>query len=239
MGRYITTDDAADGSAAPGLGRRAGYALVGGTLAALAYRGLRRRNTPDRGDDAFLEESRTETRTGAGEDADAGTDTADASTVTSAVTVVTSADEAYETWTAPETQAQIFGEFADVIPAGEDRWKWNVDAPLGRSLSWETRTVEDRPGELVRWEAVDGSALVPEGSVRFSPAPADRGTEVRLRLRVDPPGGSLGRAAMERLDVLPKALANEVLYRFRSLVEAGEIPTLKGNPSGRGRGDLL
>ena len=208
-----------------GRGGWAAAALAGGLL---AYRAITRRGTRDRGGGAFLREEET------GSDADA-----DATDVTSTVTVGTSADEAYETWRDPETQARVFDGFADVTEAGEGRWRWDVNAPLGRTLSWETRALVDRPGELVRWEAVEGPALIPEGSVRFSPAPADRGTEVTLELRVDPPGGSVGRAAMERLGIVPKVLANRVLYRFKSLVETGEIPTLEGNPSGRGRGDLL
>lgn len=246
MERNVTTDDAVDGPTDSGRRRRAGYALVGGTLAALgakrrslagtavalaggalAYRGLKRRGTPDSRDDAFLEESEM----GAGD--------ADASTVTSSVTVGVSADEAYEAWRDPETRSRVFGAFADVTEVDGDRQRWTVDAPLGRAVTWESRITDDRPGELVRWESVGGPAVVSEGSVRFSPAPADRGTEVTLRLRIDPPGGSLGRAAMERLDVLPKALANKMLYRYKSLVETGEIPTLERNPSGRGRGDLL
>ena len=200
-------------------------ALAGG---ALAYRGLKGRPTRDRGDDAFLGE----------EAAEAHADT-DASTVTSSVTVRASPDEAYEAWRDPETRSAVFGKFADVTEAGEGRQRWSVDAPFGRTVSWESRIVEDRPGELVRWESVEGPAIVSEGSVRFSPAPADRGTEVTLELHVDPPGGSVGRAAMERLGIVPKALANKVLYRYKSLVEAEEIPTLEGNPSGRGRGDFL
>ena len=204
-------------------------ALAGGLL---AYRALARRGTSDRGGGAFLQKG--ESGMDAGESAET-----DASTVTSTVTVMASADEAYETWRDPETQARVFSGFADVTEVGENRWRWDVNAPLGRTLSWETRALVDRPGELVRWEAVEGPALIPEGSVRFSPAPADRGTEVRLELRVDPPGGSVGRAAMERLGIVPKALTNKVLYRYRSLVEAGEMPTLEGNPSGRGRGDPI
>ena len=206
-------------------------ALAGGLL---AYRALTRRGTSDRGGGGFLRDGES----GAGADAESDAD-ADASTVTGAVTVMASADEAYETWRDPETQARVFSGFADVTEVGESRWRWDVNAPLGRTLSWETRALVDHPGEIVRWEAVEGPALIPEGSVQFSPAPADRGTEVRLELRVDPPGGSLGRAAMERLGVVPKALVNEVLHRYKSLVETGEIPTLEGNPSGRGRGDLL
>ena len=238
-----TAGSAVVGSAlmAFGLRRRS---LVG-TAAALAggwlvYRAVGGRGGTDRsragGGGGVSARERDASEAGAS-DAGGG---ADETAVTRSVTVGVSPDEAYESWNDSETQARVFGGFADVTPAGEGDWRWEVDAPFGRSVAWETRTVEDRPGELVRWESSGGAAaVVPEGSVRFRPAPGDRGTEVTLRLRVAPPGGSLGRAALERLGVVPRTLASEVLYRFKSLVETGEIPTLEGNPSGRGRGDLL
>ena len=232
----MSRDSAGRDAQSTGIGTvgRSGVAVAALAGGLLAYRALARRGSADSGGGEFLQKGES------GESAESETDAdTDASTVTSAVTVMASADEAYETWRDPETQARVFSGFADVTEVDENRWRWDVSAPLGRTLSWETRALVDDPGELVRWEAVEGPALIPEGSVRFSPAPADRGTEVRLELRVDPPGGSVGRAAMERLGVLPKALTNKVLYRYRSLVEAGEMPTLEGNPSGRGRGDLI
>ena len=252
-----TTGDGTSESSGPtsgGLGT-AGSAVVGGALVAfglrrrslvgtaaalaggwLVYRAVGGRRRGDRsgtggGGDTAREPGASAT--------DAGSDS-DATNVTRSVTVGASPDEAYEAWNDAETQASVFEGFADVTPVGEGDWRWEVDAPLGRTVSWETRTVEDRPGELVRWESTGGAAaIVPEGTVRFSSAPGDRGTEVTLRLRVDPPGGSLARTVLERLDVLPRTLAGKVLYRFKSLVETGEIPTLEGNPSGRGMGDLL
>lgn len=241
LGGLGTAGSAVVGSAlvAFGLKRRS---LVG-TAAALAggwlvYRAVGGRGRADRtrgGRDGVSASEREATETGA--DAGGGADETD---VTRSVTVGTSPDEAYDAWNDSETQARVFGGFADVTPAGEGDWRWEVDAPLGRTVTWETRTVEDRPGELVRWESTGGTgAVVPEGSVRFSPAPGDRGTEVTLRLRVDPPGGSLGRAAVARLGVVPETLVSKALNRFKSLVETGEIPTLDRNPSGRGEGDLL
>jgi len=131
------------------------------------------------------------------------------------------------------------GEFADVTPTEGDRHRWTVHGPAGTELSRETQVVEDTPGEVVRWEASRDASASNGGSIRFRPAAGDRGTVVTLSLDFDPPGGTLGNAALERLDVVPGALAGHVLGRFKSLAETGEIPTLDGNPSGRGEADLL
>jgi uncharacterized membrane protein len=131
------------------------------------------------------------------------------------------------------------GHFAEVTQSGDDRFRWTVRGPLDRDVSWETRVVEVEPGEIVRWETPQDAMLPNSGTVRFRPAPGDRGTVVTLSIRFDPPGGAFGSAALDRLDVVPKALAGTALGRFKSLVESGEIPTIAGNPSARGRGDLL
>lgn len=155
------------------------------------------------------------------------------------VTVAESAEELYERWRDPETQAVVFGEFAEVTAPGENRQRWTVDGPFGRQMTWDVRIVEERPAELLRWKSVEDATVSAGGAVRFRPAPGDRGTEMTLQVSFDPPGGAVGEAVAERLGFVPERVAASALRRFKSLVEAGEIPTLEKNPSGRGRGDFV
>lgn len=218
---------------AVGLKRRS----LGGTAAALVggwlcYRGLGGRGHRYREVDANTE----------GRDDVTDPETSDdAITVERSITIGASADELYQSWRDPEQLSRVVGHFAEVTHPSEDpdHQRWTVRGPLGLSLGWDAQVVEDRPGELLRWEARNGAALSDEGSVHFHPAPGERGTEVTLRLRFDPPGGPLGAAAMTRLDMVPTTLVGKALRRFKSLVETGEIPTLERNPSARGSGDLV
>ena len=213
-----------------GLRRRS----LGGTALALAggwllYRGVRGRSRSTRGDgDAAAEYRETRVGTSSGP-----------TEVERSVTVGKDADDLYGFWRDPEQLSRILGGFAEVTSAGERRQRWTVPTPLGRSLEWETELLEDRSGEVLRWRSTGGATVPNEWSVRFRPAPADRGTEVTLGLRFDPPGGRIGRSAMELLGVVPETLARKTLYRFKSLAETGEIPTLERNPSARGSGDLV
>jgi uncharacterized membrane protein len=118
---------------------------------------------------------------------------ADAVEVERSITAGRPANELYEFWREPEQLTQIMGRFADVSAESEERQHWKVGIPNGRSVSWETRIVEDAPGEVLRWESVESAALPNEGTVRFRSAPGDRGTEVTLQYRFDPPGGALGK----------------------------------------------
>jgi len=161
-----------------------------------------------------------------------------ATTVTRSIVVDRPAEECYEVWRDPEQFSQVMGHVADVSAAGEDTLRWTVEAPGGRDLSWETRIVEDDPGQIVRWETASDALVSTDGVVRFRET-EEQVTEVTLALTLDPPGGSLGTAVLRRLHVVPDAIAGTALDRFKSLVETGEIPTLSENPSGRGAGDVL
>lgn len=160
-------------------------------------------------------------------------------TVERTITVGVPADELTAYWRDPEQLTRIMGPVAEITGVGEDRHHWEVRPPRGPSLAWETEIVDDRPGELLRWESLEGATIPTDGEVRFRPAPGDRGTHVTLQLQFDPPGGKLGAAVVQRVGIVPKTVAETALRRFKSLAETGEIPTLEANPSARGRGDLV
>jgi len=159
---------------------------------------------------------------------------ADAPEVERSITIGKPADALYQRLRDPQTLPQIMDGFASARPSGDGRLHWQVTGPLGRSYEWDSETVDDRPGEGIGWRSVDGAALPNEGSVRFRPAPGDRGTVATLRFRFDPPGGTLGDAAVKLLGSKPLGLAADgVLRRFKSLVETGEIPTTERQPAAR------
>ena len=140
--------------------------------------------------------------------------------------------EVYRSWRDPGTQRLVWGHFAELTDVSADGARWHVEAPLRRSLEWETRIVEETEAERIRWDSVDGD-LPNEGTVEFRDAPGELGTEMTLRVRFDPPAGVLGDAAVRLLDDPPKLVLAKALRRFKSLVESGEIPSTERNPSAR------
>jgi uncharacterized membrane protein len=140
--------------------------------------------------------------------------------------------EVYRRWRDPQTQPLVWGHFAELTNVTPDGARWRVEAPLRRSLEWETRVVEDEEAEHIRWESAGGD-LPNEGTVQFRDAPVELGTEITLRVRFDPPAGVLGDAAARLLDAPPKLVLAKALRRFKSLVESGEIPSTERNPSAR------
>lgn len=149
------------------------------------------------------------------------------------ITIGKPAEELYRLWRAPGNLSRIMAHFAEISAGDGDLQHWKVRGPLGRTVAWNSRVVEERPNEFLRWESLEGSTLPNEGSVRFQPAQRDLGTEVTLRFRFRPPGGAVGNAAARLLGAVPGVIASKALRRFKSLAETGEIPTLERNPSGR------
>ena len=98
--------------------------------------------------------------------------------------------------------------------------------------------MEDRPNQLISWRSIAGSSVPNEGSVRFTDAPADRGTEVQVELSYDPPAGKLGATLAWALGEDAQTQIEEDLLRFKQLLETGEISTgerSRATPRKRGR----
>lgn len=153
--------------------------------------------------------------------------------VQQSITIKKTPDELYRAWRQPENLAAIMEHFAQVTTVSEDRVHWAMKNPLGREIEWDAQIVEDRPGEFLRWQSNIGAKWPNEGSVSFRPGPGEWGTVVTLSFRFDPPGGDLSKAMLQRLDFVPRTLAHKALQRFKSLMETGEIPTLRNNPTAR------
>ena len=65
------------------------------------------------------------------------------------------------------------------------------------------------------------------------PAPGDRGTELHLNVRFDPPGGIVGKAASKLFHIVPAEIVRKALYQFRALALTGETPTTDPQPAAR------
>ena len=153
--------------------------------------------------------------------------------VARAITIGKSTDDLYRLWHEPQILSRIMGHFAEVTATGAGRTRWVVRAPRGQRLEWDAQVVEDRPGEFIRWKSVGDARIPNEGTVRFRPAPGNRGAEVILRFRFHLPGGALGDMAARLLRIVPSMLAEKALRRFKSLVETGEIPSTAHQPAAR------
>jgi len=152
--------------------------------------------------------------------------------VLDAVTINAPAADLYRFWRNFENLPRIMRHLKSVTVTG-DRSHWVARAPLGMSVSWDAEIVNDRPNELIAWRSIEGSMVDTAGSVHFRPAPGNRGTEVHINLKYDPPGGQVGSTLAWLFGEEPTLQIREDLLRLKQLMEAGEIATIEGQPSGR------
>jgi len=151
------------------------------------------------------------------------------------ITIERPAEELYRMWHDPRHVSALMSGFAEVEGMPDGRWRWQVQLPLGKSVEWTTTTTEDRPNELIAWRTEPDAPFVHEGSVRFRRAPRDWGTEVTLSMSFGSPGGVLSELTSGLFSMIPKALEEEILRKCKSMIVAGELPTLERNPSARKR----
>jgi uncharacterized membrane protein len=142
-------------------------------------------------------------------------------------------DELYAFWRKLDQLPRFMTHLSAVTELDERRSHWVVKAPAGRTVEWDAEIINEIPNELIGWRTIDGADVVSAGSVRFTRAPADRGTEVRVRLQYSPPAGKLGARIARLLGHEPSQTIREDLRRFKQLMEAGEVPTTAGQSHGR------
>lgn len=154
-------------------------------------------------------------------------------TVERTVSIEKPAEELYRFWRRLDNVPAFMRHVESVRPIGERRSHWVVRGPRGRRIEWDAEIVEEREFELISWSTLPGGDLEHSGTVRFGPGSRGRGTEVRVSVQYQAPGGMLGAALARLFGEEPAQQVDEALRRFKQLVEAGEIPTTAGQPSGR------
>lgn len=140
--------------------------------------------------------------------------------------------ELWEFWHSFEKLPQFMRHVESVQVLGDRRSHWIAKSPVGLRVEWDAEIVDEREGLFISWRSLPGSRVHNAGSVFFEDAPGGRGTIVRVQMEAQP-GNGLGRAVGRVLAPFTARQVHEDLRRFKSLMEAGEIPTTVGQPAGR------
>jgi uncharacterized membrane protein len=156
--------------------------------------------------------------------------------VNASVTVARPPEEVYALWRDFERAPRYMDRISRVEVLDETRSRWTATGPMGRSWSWESEVVEDRPGELIAWESLPGAELPNRGWVQFLPGGSGGQTEVRYFVEFDPPGGIIGDAIASAFHDAPRDMIRGDLRRFRQFAEAEDTATAAGHPGSAGTG---
>ena len=140
-------------------------------------------------------------------------------TVAHYLEVNASAEQCYAWWRGLTNLPQILPDVESVTPqAGStELTHWKVSGPLGKTVEWDARIVEDVAGEKIAWASTGGD-VANSGAVRFDDHGATTGVEVSLAY--DPPAGVVGDA-VAKLFADPQDKVEKALDAFKTAIESG------------------
>ena len=148
------------------------------------------------------------------------------------LTINRSPEEIYAFWRQFENLSRFMQHIQSVTDKGDGISHWVMKTSHDRTLEWDARLIEDKPGQMISWQSLEGADVDNAGSVWFTPATGGRGTMLKVSMKYSPPGGKLGSMLAKLMgDGAEKQMADD-LFRLKSLLETGEIPTTEGQPHG-------
>jgi len=150
-----------------------------------------------------------------------------------AITIQRSPAELFAFWRNFENLPRIMRHVESVQCVDHQHSRWRVRQGENEHLEWEAEIINEHANELIAWRSLPGSEVNQAGTIRFQPAPRGQGTEVHLKIEYEIPGGALTQMLLKMERSSPEQMMREDLRHFKQLMEAGEIPTTRGQPAGR------
>ncbi|MDX2131342.1 MAG: hypothetical protein SFY69_04745 [Planctomycetota bacterium] len=155
--------------------------------------------------------------------------------ITASVTVQKPASEVYRLLSGIVGLPQFVSEVGTLGPRNGNRIEGTARAG-DESFSWEAEIIREEMDRLFAWRTVGDPPVPHAGSVSLRELPFKRGTSVKVIVDYVPGQTSIGQSFERELGKNPEAFLQATLFRFRELLEAGEVATTKGQPAGADRG---
>jgi uncharacterized membrane protein len=133
--------------------------------------------------------------------------------------------EIYAFWRDFENLARFMENIERVDVLDAKRSHWVVSAPGDDSVEWDATITEEREDELLAWKSAEDADIKHLGRVEFRDGPPGRGTEIKVVLAYEAPGGAAGKLIAKLFQKEPQIQARRDLRRLKQLLETGEIST--------------
>ena len=145
--------------------------------------------------------------------------------VEESVTIDSTPELLYSFWRDFENLPRFMDHLRSVRVLDSKRSRWSAKGPAWVRAEWDAEIINEVPNELIGWRSIDGSRVDNAGSVHFTQTPGGLGTEVKVVLRYDPPGGMIGAAFAKLFGENPKRQVAEDLGRLKQMIETGAVAT--------------
>src|SRR5687768_6126045 len=143
-----------------------------------------------------------------------------------------SPEELYSFWRDFENLPRFMDHLESVNSVGFNRWHWVAKGPVGIRPEWDAEIYNEKPNELIAWRSLDGT-VTNAGSVHFEPAAGERGTQVKVVLNYNAPGGKVSALLAKLFGQEPGQMIEGDLRKLKQILETGETASVEGQPSGR------
>jgi uncharacterized membrane protein len=127
------------------------------------------------------------------------------------------AEELFRTWRNFENLPHFMKHLESVRALDAKRSHWIARGPAGRKVRWDAEVINEHENEMIAWRSLMGSDVDHAGTVRFRRLPG--GTEVRIALEYDVPGGAFGAALARLFHEEPSQQIESDMMRFKQLME--------------------
>jgi uncharacterized membrane protein len=141
------------------------------------------------------------------------------------VAVNRSPEELFTYWRNLENLPDVMPHLKRVTVENSERSHWVAEGPFGSELHWDAEIFNERENELIAWRSLPGGDIDTAGSVHFKSLGHDRGTEVKVTMKYNPPGGKMGAMIAFLSGYGLQGELTEDLRNFKRKLETGELAT--------------
>ncbi len=139
--------------------------------------------------------------------------------VEDSVTINRPRAELFAFWHDFEQLPRFMDHLVSVRVVSPTRSHWVAKGPAGSTVEWDAEIVNVVPDSIIAWKSVGHPDVANAGAVNFSDL-SNGGTEVRVTLDYEPPGGQVGATVARLFGENPEQQVREELGRFKALMEA-------------------
>lgn len=124
-------------------------------------------------------------------------------------------------------------ERVESFAVGRFVWHFRDDTAPDGSFALPVRMEYGAQNDGLMWKAEDAAGFSYTVALKLEPAPAGRGTIVRMMVVYDNMVGELAGRFEKLLGKDAEVLSKKNLQRLKAFCETGHVPTTQGQPSGR------
>ncbi|MCU0570483.1 MAG: SRPBCC family protein [Oculatellaceae cyanobacterium Prado106] len=141
------------------------------------------------------------------------------------ITVKRSPDELYHYWRNFENLPSFMNHLETISVKDDKHSHWVAKAPLGMKVEWDAEIIDETENRSIVWRSMEGADVDSVGSVTFNDANGS-GTEVKVVMQYNPPGGAVGAIAAAIFGENPEQQLDEDLQRFKQVMEHTTEPMM-------------